>query len=272
MTEDHSTQRRVVALLLLVAALGGLGAVALGAAAERGPISVLAGPPASVDASPPTAAPETLEEPDRGTLDVPSSPPRPDLGRAPLIVLLSLLGAALVVLAGWIALRMRALAQPVPTEAGDAAEDELTADRARAALDEARDPLSSLVDAQDAVIAAWLVLERSLAEAGVPRHPSRTTLEFVVEVLAVFDLDRSALDRLAGLYRRALFDPAPLGEDDRTAAVAALDRLRADLDGLDTSAPRDPAAAPAGGGGQGVDGSGRGTGGGRRGVDGSGRP
>ena len=35
MTEDHSTQRRVVALLLLVAALGGLGAVALGAAAER---------------------------------------------------------------------------------------------------------------------------------------------------------------------------------------------------------------------------------------------
>ena len=115
MTEDHSTQRRVVALLLLVAALGGLGAVALGAAAERGPISVLAGPPASVDASPPTAAPETLEEPDRGTLDVPSSPPRPDLGRAPLIVLLSLLGAALVVLAGWIALRMRALAQPVPT-------------------------------------------------------------------------------------------------------------------------------------------------------------
>jgi len=253
MTEDRSTQRRVVALLLLVAALGGLGAVALGAAAERGTISVVAGPARSADPSPATPAPETLEEPDWGTLDVPSSPPRPDLGRAPLIVLLSLLGAVLVVLAVWVALRMRALARPVPPEAGEAAEDELTADRARAALDEARDPLSSLVDAQDAVIAAWLVLERSLAEAGVPRHPSRTTLEFVVEVLAAFDLDRSALDRLAGLYRRALFDPAPLGEEDRTAAMVALDRLRADLDALDASAPQDPAAAPADGAGHGAD-------------------
>ena len=272
MTEDHSTQRRVVALLLLVAALGGLGAVSLGAAAERGPLSVVAGPTRPADSSPATPAPETIEQPSWNTLDVPSTPPRPDLGHAPMIILLSLLGAVLVVLAVWVALRMRALARPAPPEAGEAAEDELTADRARAALDEARDPLSSLVDAQDAVIAAWLVLERSLAEAGVPRHPSRTTLEFVVEVLAVFDLDRSALDRLAGLYRRALFDPAPPGEDDRTAAVAALDRLSADLDALGASSPRDPAAAPAGGGGQGVDGSGRGTGGGRRGVDGSGRP
>jgi hypothetical protein len=89
------------------------------------------------------------------------------------------------------------------------------------------------------------VLERSLAEAGVPRHPSRTTLEFVVEVLATFDLDRAALDRLAGLYRRALFDPSPLEEADRSAAMEDLDRLTADLDALDPAAPRRRASGPA---------------------------
>ena len=272
MTPDRPAQRRAVALLLLLAALGGLGVITLGAAAEREPLAVRSGPTRSVDPELPPATAETLEQPDWATVDAPPPPASHDTGPALVSIALSLLGAALLALAIWVALRIRALALPSPSEAGETTEDELTAARARAALEEARTPLSSVGGTQDAVIAAWLALERSLAEAGMRRQPSQTTLEFVVEVLAAFDLDRSALDRLAGLYRRALFDPSPLGEDDRTAAVAALDRLRADLDGLDTSAPRDPAAAPAGGGGQGVDGSGRGTGGGRRGVDGSGRP
>ena len=43
MSTARETQRRVIALLLLLAALGGLGAVSLGAAAERAPITTVAG-------------------------------------------------------------------------------------------------------------------------------------------------------------------------------------------------------------------------------------
>ena len=79
------------------------------------------------------------------------------------------------------------------------------------------------------VIAAWLSLERAIAGAGVRRDPSQTTLEFVVTVLGSLELDRSALDRLAHLYRRALFDPQPLEEVDREEALALLRTLSGDL-------------------------------------------
>lgn len=243
MTPDRPAQRRAVALLLLLAALGGLGAITLGAAAERDPVAVRTGPTRTVERELPSATPETLEQPEWATVEAQPPPAFHDTGPVLLIIALSLLGAALLALAIWVALRMRALSRPIPAEAGEVSEDELTAARARAALDEARTPLSSVIDAQDAVIAAWLSLERSLAEAGMRRRPSQTTLEFVVEVLAAFELDRTALDRLAGLYRRALFDPAPLGEPERDAALADLDRLSADLDALDRAAPRGRADA-----------------------------
>lgn len=229
MITDRGTQRRVIALLLLLAALGGLGAVTLGAAAERGPVATYTGTTERVE---PSRAPaeEGYSEPDWTTHDVPPQPPRAELGGAPVALALTLAGLALAALAIWLAVRMRMLARPAPVAAVTASEDELTAAQARAALAEARDPLARVVDAQDAVIAAWTLLERSLTEAGVARHSSRTTLEYVVEVLATFDLDRSALDDLAGLYRRALFDPAPLAEEERVIAMDRLDRLTAGLE------------------------------------------
>src|SRR5699024_4405858 len=101
---------------------------------------------------------------------------------------------------------------------------------ARAALDDARTGLSTVVDAHDAVIAAWLALERAIAAAGVRRRPAQTTLEFVQSVLSDLRLDEEALDRLAHLYRRALFDARPLDEDARDSALACLDLLTPDLD------------------------------------------
>ncbi|WP_062948837.1 DUF4129 domain-containing protein [Brachybacterium sp. sponge] len=229
MSTAQGTQRRVIALLLLLAALGGLGAVALGAAAERAPITCSGGSREREEPSPaPTA--EGWSDPGWSTPEAPDRRPRAELGAAPLLVLLSLLGLALAVLAVWLAVRMRALARPAPAPATAASEDELTAAQARTALAEARDPLARLVDAQDAVIAAWTALERSLAAAGVTRHPSRTTFEFIVEVLAALDLDRAALDDLAALYGRALFDPEPLTEEDRAVAMTSLDRLTAGLE------------------------------------------
>ena len=125
---------------------------------------------------------------------------------------------------------MRQLARPAPELADVADVDELTPAQARAALEDARDRLSTVMDAHDAVIAAWLSLERAIAAAGVRRDPSQTTLEYVVAVLGSLELDRSALDRLAHLYRRALFDPQPLVETDRDDALALLDTLTDELE------------------------------------------
>nr|WP_276547994.1 DUF4129 domain-containing protein [Brachybacterium muris] len=108
--------------------------------------------------------------------------------------------------------------------------EEVTVEQARGALADARERLSTEVDAQDAVIAAWLTLESAIAQVGIRRRPSQTTLEYVVDVLGGADLDATDLDRLAHLYRRALFDAAPLTESDRDSALALLDRLTAQLD------------------------------------------
>ncbi len=238
------TQRRVVALLLLIVALGGLGVVALGAAAEHPPAATYVGPTERILA--PEKIRQGYDEPIWETHDVVTQPPQIFTSRTPVIVALSVLGVVLLVLLVWLMVRMRALARPAPAIAAEAGQDELTAAQARAALEEARTPLSTVVDVQDAVIAAWLVLERSLAESGVPRRPSATTLEFVVEVLANFALDRDSLDRLSALYRRALFDPEPLLEADRTAAMAALDRLTEDLEQLAAPAGRRSSGSRAG--------------------------
>src|SRR5699024_10638636 len=102
--------------------------------------------------------------------------------------------------------------------------------------DEALARLDPLTDGLDAVIAAWLSLETAIAAAGVQRRPSQTTLEFVVDVLGSLELEAEALDRLAHLYRRALFDDQPLVEGDRDEALARLDTL---TDGLDARAARE---------------------------------
>src|SRR5699024_164013 len=79
---------------------------------------------------------------------------------------------------------------------------------------------------------------RAIAAAGVRRRPAQTTLEFVQGVLSDLRLDEEALDRLAHLYRRALFDARPLDEDARDSALACLDLLTADLDSSRTRQAR----------------------------------
>lgn len=227
-TTRTDAHRRLVAVLLLVVSLGAIGLVALGAAADRGPGAVYTGETEGEYQFAP--AREEYSEPDWATEDVLPMPPEPDGPNTGLIIVLVVLGVVLLALAIWVAYRMRKLARPTPALAGYAEEDELTAEQAMAALADARAHLSTVVDAHDAVIAAWLALERAIAEAGVRRAPSQTTLEFVVAVLGALDLDRSALDRLSHLYRRALFDPQPLVETDRDEALSLLDGLSADLE------------------------------------------
>lgn len=210
-------------------ALAGLALVTLGAAADRGPGAASHGA-GQWEFSPRTQEPQEVPDFEMPTgLQQPVQPEAGQSGGGPLVLLI-VIGAVLAVLAVWVLYRMRKLARPAPELAEAAGDEELTPAQARAALGDARASLSTVVDAHDAVIAAWLALERAIAEAGIRRLPSRTTLEFVVEVLGTLDLDRPSLDRLAHLYRRALFDPEPLRESDRDEAIGLLDRLTADVE------------------------------------------
>lgn len=223
------THRRLVATLLLVLALAGLALVTLGAAADRGP-GITSDGSGQWEFSPRTQEPQEVPDIEMPTgLQQPVQPDSGQSGGGPLVLLL-VIGTVLLAVAIWVLYRMRKLARPAPELAEATADEELTPAQARAALDDARASLSTVVDAHDAVIAAWLALEHAIAEAGIRRLPSRTTLEFVVEVLGTLELDRPSLDRLAHLYRRALFDPEPLCEADRDEAIGLLDRLTADVE------------------------------------------
>ncbi len=53
--------------------------------------------------------------------------------------------------------------------------------------------------------------------------------EFTARILHQFAVDRSAVDRLAALYREARFSSHDMGEDERAEAVRALDAVHGGL-------------------------------------------
>ncbi|WP_404381762.1 DUF4129 domain-containing protein [Knoellia locipacati] len=81
----------------------------------------------------------------------------------------------------------------------------------------------------EAVINAWLTLERTAGEVGIDDDLSRTPTELVAAVLADYDVDRPAIQRLANLYREARFSAHEIGEGQREAAREALRSVREDL-------------------------------------------
>ncbi|KGN35024.1 hypothetical protein N802_01375 [Knoellia sinensis KCTC 19936] len=82
---------------------------------------------------------------------------------------------------------------------------------------------------EEAVINAWLTLERTALEVGIPDDASRTPSELVAAVLGEYDVDRPSIDRLASLYREARFSVHPIGEGHREAARESLKRVRQEL-------------------------------------------
>lgn len=236
---------RLVAALLLVVALGGIALATLGASADRGSLGSYDGPTREVVTVPGSTPPPSIAPEQEQPSEAPEPPqPRSSSGTGSLLLVI-LLAVVVTALAVWLLIRMRALARPPLEEAEELSDvEELTVEQARGALADARERLSTEVDAQDAVIAAWLALESTIAAVGIRRRPSQTTLEYVVDVLAGVDLDAGDLDRLAHLYRRALFDAAPLTETGRESALSLLDRLTAQLD-QHAGAPGSKAVPPA---------------------------
>ena len=81
----------------------------------------------------------------------------------------------------------------------------------------------------EGVIAAWVHLEATLHEAGVPLAPSRTSTEVALDVLRRFAVDPVTLRTLADLYREARWSRHELTEDDRVRAGEAYRALDADV-------------------------------------------
>ena len=82
---------------------------------------------------------------------------------------------------------------------------------------------------REAIIAAWLDLERLVAAAGVPRRPSETSSELVVRVLDDRDVPAAALTDLAALFREARFSTHEPTEALRERAAGDLDAVHAAL-------------------------------------------
>lgn len=152
-------------------------------------------------------------------------------------LLLALLGLVLVA-AGWLWRHRPRITAPTAVEfdalpeVGAVAE---SVDRDAANQAEALDQ----GDPRNGIVRCWLLLEQSVAAAGVLRDPAETSTEFTVRVLRALDIDPRPIGALAALFREARFSEHRLTEESRTAARSALQRIHADL--------RDLSALDAGG-------------------------
>lgn len=98
---------------------------------------------------------------------------------------------------------------------------------------------------RNGIVDCWRRLEMVIADAGVPRHRAETSAEFTIRVLHRLDVDPRAIGELAGLYREARFSEHRLEESHRAAALAALQRLHADLGMADVGRRHDRPEADA---------------------------
>jgi hypothetical protein len=182
---------------------------------------------------------EEIELPELTDLESVALEPRtpPDLSWLRVVaVVLALLAAASVI--AWLVQRFaRSRPRPHPPvthEEGAAAADEPDepelpvlrrgAADARRMLDEGSDPT-------DAIIAAWLTLERAAEGSGVTRRPSHTPTEFALLVLDRTRADPVATAGLLELYRRARFSRHPSGPADVAAAIRYLTVLSKSWEG-----------------------------------------
>ncbi|MFJ6669738.1 DUF4129 domain-containing protein [Actinosynnema sp. NPDC091369] len=99
--------------------------------------------------------------------------------------------------------------------------------RAAEALDELRGNADG--PPGDAVIAAWLSLERAARDSGVPRAGHQTATEFTGDLLRRYRVDEHATGTLRRVYQRARFGTAEVTAADARTAADALEHIVRDL-------------------------------------------
>lgn len=230
-----------VLLVLALVSVAALGAASFGPwATDVAPVAP-PGPEIST-AEPVTRPPE------------PTDTQTPEVGLGPLdsnawlVAVTVLLGAlSLIALGRWLSRAARAWREsprgpePEPSpellpEMADAA-PALAVDELQDAVTQALEAIDAARDAHDAVIAAWLVLERAAERTGVPRDPAQSPSEFARAVLAATNAHAPSADALLRLYLRVRFGTAPTTAKDVSTARDALRRLTTDL----SNPPRSPA-------------------------------
>lgn len=84
-------------------------------------------------------------------------------------------------------------------------------------------------DPRNAVVACWVALEDAVHRSGLEQDPAMTASELTSTVLARWEVDPRAIRDLSAAYREARFSRHPITEDQRRAAVDALERIHRDL-------------------------------------------
>jgi hypothetical protein len=131
---------------------------------------------------------------------------------------LALVIGALVILAFVAVQRARRSREDEDVEPEDALEPVVAA--GVEALESERDP-------RRAVIKAYLAMERTLGEQGMPRKPTETPFEYLRRVLAELGAGAASARRLTSLFERAKFSRHEIDEGMRQDALLALSTLRA---------------------------------------------
>jgi Domain of unknown function (DUF4129) len=235
-----SAESRLRPVVAVAVALAALALVAL--AARSGRTQTLT--PITVPSA--AASPTDLPTP-RVSEAPPPAPPRSadgwSLSNAVFAALLLLGVAALLAYAAWLLRRadtrwrwwQRSVPpEPVPDPGAGPAPDPAMTGALADAVDEG---LRRLAEGppQDAVIACWVLLERTAGEAGTARRPAETSAELTARVLREHHVSAAALGRLADLYREARYSSHPLGEDARALARDALAQVRSELAGTEAA-------------------------------------
>ena len=200
-------------------------------AAVARPVALLARPDASVPAAPIPTVPESL---------LTSSTPRTSSGQgqftpsapSPFLVALvqiMLVLTAAILLAVLIRILMSLWRRPRVTLHEDPSFEipDVPVELLRTATQ--RVTMLRTGAPRNAIVAAWLDLETSVAATGLPRDPAETSTEFTERVIGTWEVDRLRLGDLGALYREARFSVHELDESHRERALLDLETLHADL-------------------------------------------
>ncbi len=82
---------------------------------------------------------------------------------------------------------------------------------------------------RNGIVACWHRFEVHAARAGVPREEWETSTEFTTRLLGLVEADVDGVSTLAALYKEARFSDHEVGEDERSAALTALERIHTRL-------------------------------------------
>ena len=217
--------------VLVAVACGIVVMAGLVVAAVARPVALLSRPEASVPAPPVPTAPQSLlptltSPPASGQGDFTPSDPSPFLIA---LVQIMLVLTAVIVLAVLVRILMSLWRRPRITlhEDPSFAIPDVPVELLRTA--EQRVMLLRTGAPRNAIVAAWLDLENSVAATGLPRDPAETSTEFTERVIGTWEVDRLRLGDLAALYREARFSVHELEESHRERALLDLQTLHADL-------------------------------------------